>query len=138
MRKRTILRFLFIFMTATLLGACSGSSGSGTVNITATDFAYEASQTSFKVGVPYHFVVKNEGTVAHEIMIMKPMSGDGMDMEEMDKLALAHIEASDLEPGQTATLDYTFTEPAAMGTLEFACHVKGHYEQGMHLAIEVK
>lgn len=138
MHKRSMIVLTVGLMFAVLLGACGGSSGPKTVNITATDYTYEVSQTTFKVGVPYRFVIKNEGTVPHELMIMKPMEGTGMDMEEMDKLALANVESDDLGPGETATLDYTFMEPAAMGDLEFACHIKGHYEQGMHVPIEVQ
>jgi uncharacterized cupredoxin-like copper-binding protein len=139
MKKNSWLIVAFALIAGGVVGACSGSSGPKTVNITATDFKYEASQTTFKVGVPYHFVIKNEGSVPHELMIMKPMTEEaGMDMEEMDKLALANVESDELEPGQTATLDYTFMEPAAMGELEFACHIKGHYDQGMHLPIEVQ
>jgi len=136
--KRSVFLVLTSLLIGTLLGACGGSSGPKTVNITATDFKYDVSQTTFKVGVPYHFVIKNEGSVPHELMIMKPMQESGMDMEEMDKLALANVESDELEPGQTATLDYTFMEPAAMGELEFACHIKGHYDQGMHVPIEVQ
>jgi len=136
--KRSVFLALTSLLIGILLGACGGSSGPKTVNITATDFKYDVSQTTFKVGVPYHFVIKNEGSVPHELMIMKPMQESGMDMEEMDKLALANVESDELEPGQTATLDYTFMEPAAMGELEFACHIKGHYDQGMHVPIEVQ
>jgi uncharacterized cupredoxin-like copper-binding protein len=139
MRKRLLFFLMASLAVASVLAACGGaSSGPVTVNITAKDFKFETSQTTFQVGVPYHFVVKNEGTVPHEIMIMEPMEGTGMDMEEMDALALAHIEADELEPGDTATLDYTFEEAAPEGTLEFACHVKGHYEQEMRLPIVVR
>lgn len=34
--------------------------------------------------------------------------------------------------------EYIFTNPAQAGTLEFACHLPGHYEAGMKLAIVVK
>lgn len=125
-----------------ILTACGGQGGAKTVNITLTDYAIESSQTSFEVGVPYHFVVTNKGESNHEIMIMPPFTEEqmsmNMDMEEMDKMALAMIEEDDLEPGKTMTLDYTFTEPAPAGTLEFACHSTGHYEQGMKLPITVK
>lgn len=107
-----------------------------------TDYAIESSQTSFEVGVPYHFVVTNKGATNHEIMIMPPFTEEQMSMnmymEEMDKMALVMIEEDELEPGKTMTLDYTFTEPAPAGTLEFACHSTGHYEQGMMLPITVK
>jgi len=124
------------------LAACGSQDGAKTVNITLTDYAIESSQTSFEVGVPYHFVVTNKGPSNHEIMIMSPLTeeqmGMSMDMEEMDKMALAMIEEDDLETGKTMTLDYTFSEPAPAGTLEFACHSSGHYEQGMKLPITVK
>ena len=56
-----------------------------------------------------------------------------MDMAEMDKMALAMIETDELMPGKTQTFDYTFAKPAPSGSLEFACHTPGHYEQGMKL-----
>ncbi len=127
-----------------LLTACGGggAADSGEVQITLTDFGIESSVTEFKVGVPYHFVVTNEGQVEHEFMIMPPLTegqmGMAMDMGELDETALAMIEAADLPAGATATLDFTFTEAAPAGTLEFACHVPGHYEAGMKLSIVVK
>jgi len=125
-----------------LLTACGGQGSSNTVKITLTDFGIESSRTSFEVGVPYHFVVTNKGVVEHEIMLMAPMTEEqmsmNMDMEEMDAMALAHIEAEELQPDKTAEMDYTFTEPAPAGTLEFSCHIAGHYEAGMKLPITVK
>lgn len=125
-----------------LLTACGAQSDSNEVTITLTDFGVVSSRTSFEVGVPYHFTVTNNGAVNHEIMIMAPLTEDqmmmNMDMEEMDKMALAMIEEDELTPGATKTLDYTFTEPAPAGTLEFACHVEGHYVAGMKLPITVK
>ena len=35
-------------------------------------------------------------------------------------------------------LGRAFTKAAPPGTLEFACHEEGHYEQGMHLPISVR
>ncbi|MDP1546164.1 MAG: hypothetical protein Q8L87_09080 [Anaerolineales bacterium] len=140
-----IFKRLFIMLSAVgmLLTACSGQ---GTVapvevTITLTEFGIEPSLTEFKTGVPYHFVVTNEGAVEHEIMIMPPLTEDdmgmAMDMEELDELALVMIEASDLPVGGTASFDYTFTEAAPAGALEFACHTPGHYEAGMKLPITV-
>jgi uncharacterized cupredoxin-like copper-binding protein len=105
----------------------------------AGEFTITAAETTFRVGVPYRFVVTNAGTVPHEFMIMPVMSGamGQMDMEHMDQMALAVIDEEDLPPGATASVDVTFTAPAPAGTLELACHVAGHYEAGMHLAIEV-
>ncbi len=125
---------------AVLLAACGARSDSGQVTVTLTEFGMASSQASFEVGVPYHFVVTNQGAINHEIMLMAPTMADqmGMTMEGMDKMALAKIAADDLPPGATRTFDYTFTEPAATGALEFSCHLSGHYEAGMKLPITVK
>lgn len=125
-----------------LLTACGAQSGSNEVTITLTEFGIRSSRTTFEVGVPYRFVVTNEGAVEHELMIMPPLTEAqmdmNMDMHELDELALAFIEEDELPSGATATLDFTFTEPAPDGTLEFACHTPGHYEEGMKLPIIVK
>lgn len=124
------------------LAACGAQSSSNDVSITLTEFGIESSQTSFEIGVPYHFVVTNNGVVEHEMMVMPPLTEDqmgmGMSMNQMDDMALAMVEAADLQPGKTASFDYTFTEPAPAGTIEFACHTPGHYEAGMKLPITVK
>lgn len=138
---RFVYKLLPILMIAAL-SACAGGSSKPNqpvdVEITANEFGFESSLTTFSVGVPYHFVVTNKGTVAHEFMILEPMEPGTMSMEEMDDMALALIEEDDLPPGATASVDVTFTEPAPPGTLEFACHTPGHYEAGMKLAITVE
>jgi len=135
---------LIFALLATLLSACgstaSAASNKGPVNVTVTlsEFAFQSSLTDFKVGVPYHFTIINKGAIPHELMIVKPLdNSSNMTMEEMDNMALADVEADDLPAGGTATLDYTFTAPATPGTLEFACHIPGHYESGMKLPITV-
>jgi uncharacterized cupredoxin-like copper-binding protein len=132
---------IVLFIAGLLLTACGGSNPSE-VKITLNEFGIESSTTDFQKGVPYRFVVTNEGTVEHEMMIMPPVMPDSMgmamDMGEMDKMALVMIEASDLPAGATASFDYTFTESAPDGSLELACHTPGHYEAGMKLRITVQ
>jgi uncharacterized cupredoxin-like copper-binding protein len=136
--------FFGVFIVALFLGlaACSSAQTDPnqpvTVKITADDFSFQSSLTNFKVGVPYHFEVTNQGKVAHEIMLVKPIEAGMMDMETMDAMALAHIEETDLQPGTTQSFDYTFTEAAPAGQLEFSCHLTGHYEAGMKLSITVQ
>ena len=132
-----------LIVTGLLLTACGGAASTQTeVKVTLTDFGIQSSVTEFKVGVPYHFVVTNTGAIPHEFMLMPPLMADhmgmAMDMEELDEMALAHIGEDELQPGATVSFDYTFTEPAPSGTLEFACHIPGHYEAGMKLGITVK
>lgn len=107
------------------------------VRVTASEFKFDASQTEFAAGRRYRFVVTNRGTVNHEFMIMPPV-GAGMSMEQMDEMALTMIEEDDLPAGATKTIEVMFPEPAPEGTLEFACHVPGHYEAGMRLPIVVR
>lgn len=133
---------VLLVVAVLVITACGAQSDSNEVTITLTDFGIESSRDTFEVGVPYHFVVTNNGAINHEIMIMAPLTEDqmmmDMDMEQMDEMALAMIEEDELTPGTTKTLDYTFTEPASAGELEFVCHVEGHYEAGMRLPITVK
>jgi uncharacterized cupredoxin-like copper-binding protein len=127
-----------------LLSACGGGgSASKTpvdVTITLTDFGVSSSLTTFQVGTPYHFTVKNDGVVPHEIYIMAPKSGT-MTPDQIQSLkteALVGLSQDDLPAGATKTMDYTFTKAYPAGTLEFACHLPGHYEAGMHLPITVQ
>lgn len=109
-----------------------------TVNVTVSDFTVVASQATFKTGVAYHFVVHNASTsVSHELMAIKPMSGDGMSMEDMDKMALFMVSSTQLAPGAIKAFDYTFTQVYSAGQLELACHVGSHYALGMHTPVTV-
>ncbi len=108
-----------------------------TVDLTDSQ-AIESDVTTFKVGVPYHFVVENTGFRKHELMIVQPIEAGTMDMEHMDEMALHVVEEDDLEPGATVEFDFTFPADAAGTSLEFACHIPDHYEAGMHLPITVE
>lgn len=126
-----------------LLVACGESSGTMVhantrqVQISESDFQISSSVTTFIPGVPYHFVVTNNGHVEHELMLM-PENMDtmnGLTMHSMDQMAL--LEVRHLAPGQTKTLDYTFPV-STMGThLQFSCHYPGHYQAGMSLNVTV-
>ena len=133
--------WIVVILAGMLLTACGGSK-TNEVKITLTDFSIKSSMTEFQTGVTYHFVVTNDGAVEHEFMVLPPTMTDSMgmpmDMKDLDKMALVMIDASDLQSGKTASFDYTFTNSAPDGSLEFACHTPGHYEAGMKLPITVK
>ena len=112
-------------------------SGAVTVNVRAGEYFFKSDMTTFKVGVPYHFIVHNIGAIPHELMIVQPIMAGMMSMDAMDSMAVGHIEDADLQTGQTSTLDLTFTRPYPTGTLEMACHVGQHYEKGMHIPVNV-
>ena len=139
---RHIVRFVpLMVLVVAVLAACGGggaaSGGATQVQVTLTDFKIDSSLTTFSVGVPYHFVVTNKGAVAHEFVIMPPEQGTQGSEAQLPSTALAGIAGKDLPAGASKTLDYTFTQAPA-GGLEFACHLPGHYEAGMHTPITVK
>lgn len=137
-----------LLLPGLVLGAagCGGddddAAGDDVVHVALTDTpteqSVESDLTTFEAGTSYHFVVENTGSLAHELMIVEPIEPGVMDMEEMDEMALYVIEEDDLEAGATVEFDYTFPASAAGDTLEFACHLAGHYELGMHAPITVQ
>ena len=133
MSKSLILSIALVVVVAFVLSACGGAPAQAAkkpvdVQITLTEFKIESSVTDFTVGTPYHFVITNKGALAHDWMIIP--SG-----EQDEAKALVKVEDTDLQPNTTVTRDFTFTQA---GDPEFACHVKGHYEAGMHMPITVK
>ncbi len=126
--------WMAIAMVALTLAACAGSASgaaantSAPVQITLSEFKIDSSLTTFAMNTPYHFVIKNTGSAAHEWTIMPRGETD------VSK-ALVKVGQDRLTPGTTVTQDFTFTKP---GQYEFACHVPGHYEAGMKLEIVVQ
>jgi uncharacterized cupredoxin-like copper-binding protein len=152
-----------IFLAAALTGllalaaaACGGSEPAtakpAEVQITLTEFKTESSLTSFEKGKTYRFNIENQGKLAHEWNVVPRGSTAHMEMPwvgwrpswlVVPRGSTAHMEmlkaigADQLPPGARVTVEYAF--PSSIpGPLEFACHVAGHYEAGMHIDIEVK
>src|SRR6266699_1552959 len=127
-----------------LIAACGGSGGSTTgggrgntipsgmqqVQVKEIEFKITSSVTTFSSGTHYHFVVTNNGKTAHEFMILPKSEGNmEMEMGDMHKITFAFIDM--IHPGETKTLDYTFSASAADSHPEFACSLPGHYDAGM-------
>lgn len=136
------MRLKWLMVVVLLLASVGCSGDSNEVHITTSETSsgqtITSDVTTFTAGESYHFVVDNDGVAAHELMIMEPMESGMMDMEEMDELALFVVEEDDLEPGATFEFDYTFPAESVGMPLEFACHIPGHYEAGMHLPITIE
>ena len=94
---------------ALLLAACASSTptteeaGATQVTVTLSEFSIAMSRTRFDAAGEYTFTVTNDGQVPHEFMVVPPMSGDGMAMDEMDEMAVFVIGAEELPPGATVT-----------------------------------
>lgn len=86
------------------------------VSVTLAEFKIDSSLSVFHVGVPYHFIITNNGMIAHELNV-------------------ANLDARPVAPGATVTLDLTFPSQAQA---EFACHLPSHYEAGMKLPLTVE
>lgn len=136
MRSKLVLWLLLVGLVLAV-SACGPAatpapSGPAEVTVTLTEFAITSSLTTLQVGTPYSFVVTNNGSIAHEILIEpagavdEPLEAGGREAE---------IEEEDLPAGASATLEWTFTEA---GDFQLACHVVGHYEAGMVLPIVVQ
>jgi uncharacterized cupredoxin-like copper-binding protein len=109
------------------------TAGAITVFVTLVDFKIYSTVTTFKVGVPYYFVVTNRGPSVHEFAIF-PDKPDGsplpMDVQYVHRL----IEIEQVAPGSTIKLNFVFS---AAGRDEIACQMRGHYQAGMRLPIVV-
>lgn len=156
--KRT-LSFLIVLLAIVVMTACSSSTSTATqspaqpaatqttaeipqtgigtkVDIKLADNTIDASTTTFKVGVPYTFVITNNGKHTHNFNINSPVSTAGsLDAALND--ALLAVPQDQLGPGQTATVEFTFPDSAAGKPLEFSCLIKRHYEDGMQVNINV-
>ena len=106
------------------------------VDITLADNTIESSLATFQAGVPYTFVIKNAGRHAHNFNINTPVSVAGS-LDGALSTALLAVDQAQLNPGATATVEYTFPDSAAGAQLEFSCLIRRHYEDGMLLPITV-
>jgi len=113
------------------------ASGTGTqVDITLADNTIDSSLTTFQVDVPYTFVITNTGRHGHNFNISTPVSITGS-LESALASALLAVKQSELGPGASVTVEYTFPESAAGQPLEFSCLIRMHYQDGMLLGITV-
>jgi len=131
--RRVVLSIVAMLAIAVLVGACASAGGQASgspteVQIALSEFKIESPQTTFDTGTAYRFVIKNEGTTAHDWSIMPRGETD-------ENQALIQVDEAELPAGATVTQDFTFTQT---GEFEFACHVPGHYEAGMLLPITVR
>ena len=113
------------------------SSGNGTeVDVTLADNTIQSSVTTFKVGVPYRFVIINNGNHQHNFNINPPVDVAGSLDAALSK-ALLSVDQGQLPIGGGTTVTYTFPASAVGQKLEMSCLIKRHYEDGMRLQITV-
>ena len=109
--------------------------GAVIVTVTEVEFAIIPSITTFRVGVPYYFVVTNKGKQTHAFTFV-PTYPDGKPMDEYYQYDHMLVGLDTIPPGTTQTINHTFTK-ADIGHYEMACRMRGHYMAGMHLVAQV-
>ena len=102
-----------------------------TVKVAVFDaMRYKPQSLTVKPGETIRFVVTNAGKIRHEFVIAtaeEQREHDAM-MRKMPNMVHHDPNALTLAPGDTKTLSWQFGQP---GTVQFACHVPGHYQAGM-------
>jgi uncharacterized cupredoxin-like copper-binding protein len=126
--KFSRLSLLVVVVLAVGLAACGGGGGAAqsgtgkTVNVEATEFAFNPNAFSGTVGQKITFKVTNKGTVDHNFVVLNT---DGS--QELTKTVV--------KVGTTVSLDFT---PTAAGDYQIDCNLPGHKEAGMQGKLTVK
>ncbi len=106
------------------------------VEIKLADNTINSTVTSFKTGVPYTFVISNRGRHEHNFNVAPPVALAGGYAEALAQALLA-VDETQIPPGSSLTVEFTFPESAAGAKLEFSCLIRRHYEDGMRQDITV-
>jgi uncharacterized cupredoxin-like copper-binding protein len=110
-----------------------GSEADRTIEVDAFDMAFDLERIEVEAGEVVTFVVTNTGEAVHEFTL-----GDAaMQQEHADEMAAdaqghSHDDAPNtvtVDPGETEELTWRFGDA---GEIQYACHVPGHYQAGMH------
>ncbi len=107
--------------------------GEVTVEMDIEHSVFSPTELRVVEGTRVRFVVVNGDPIAHELIVGPPdvhaRHATGTEAEHPSIPGEVSVGA-DL----TAVTTFTFDDP---GTFEFACHLPGHYEYGMHGEVEV-
>ena len=101
-----------------------------TIAISAEDIKFDPTVVFVRSGETVKFVITNYGKLSHEFMIGDRSEQEEHEREMQSTKGMGHTEPNvvSISPGETKTLVWQFGNE---GTLEFACHVPGHYAAGM-------
>jgi uncharacterized cupredoxin-like copper-binding protein len=114
----------------------NGQPVSRTIHVETTDtLRFVHDHLDVRAGETIAYEIRNAGNLPREFFIGSPE--EQLEHErEIASGAPMHAEPGqiDVPAGQTVQLVYTFQQP---GTLEYGCHVPGHYPAGMRGTITV-
>ena len=114
-----------------------------TIEVDANDnLSFGPDDFEVSAGETIQFVITNSGAIPHDFTIGDQAAHDAheAEMAEMAEMAEGAMHHGDpnaviLEPGETKSLTWTFTET---GTVLIGCHQPGHYAGGMKGTVEVE
>lgn len=122
-----------------LLAACSslGADQPTTVTVEVNDSGFQTAVVEIVAGQPSRIVLKNTGTVEHQLGITDiPLVTKGSDAAGHSMAGMSGTMAPEMEqlmvhmmaaPGSMTSLDLT---PSMAGEYTFRCVIPGHTEQG--------
>jgi uncharacterized cupredoxin-like copper-binding protein len=109
---------------------------SRTIQVSTLDtLRFSPDVLSVRAGQSIAFEINNPGVLPHEFFIGTSAEQQAHEREMASGAPMqAEPNAVDVPAGTTMRLVYTFDQP---GTLEYGCHVSGHYPAGMRGTITV-
>ncbi|MEJ2710048.1 MAG: cupredoxin domain-containing protein [Anaerolineales bacterium] len=134
MRKRTNIFGIIALLVVSLLAACSTGPKSIDQSVTMSEFAFDPAQISVPAGSQVNLTLVNDGTLAHEFVIIKkdmqvtaPFDED----QDEDKIYWEN----EVEAGESES--EVFSAPEEPGEYQIICGIAGHLEQGMQGTLTV-
>jgi uncharacterized cupredoxin-like copper-binding protein len=118
-------------------GSRAGDGPERMVVMTMHHSRFEPSTMRVAPGQRVRFVLRNTDPIDHEFIL-----GDDAVQRRHEQGRERHHHGEvpgerSVAAGQEATTTYTFAAGQAGRTLEFACHLPGHYAYGMHGTVRV-
>jgi uncharacterized cupredoxin-like copper-binding protein len=134
MRKQTNIFGIIALLVVSLLAACSTGPKSIDQSVTMSEFAFDPAQISVPAGSQVNLTLVNDGTLAHEFVIIKkdmqvtaPFDED----QDEDKIYWEN----EVEAGESES--EVFSAPEEPGEYQIICGIAGHLEQGMQGTLTV-
>ncbi len=108
-----------------------------TIELSAADLTFTPTQIAVAIGETVKFEVRNDGQLEHEFILGSKAEQVEHEqaMTAMAAMNTTHINGVSVAPGKTGTLIWTFTHA---GSIQYACHVPGHYVAGMVGELTIK
>jgi uncharacterized cupredoxin-like copper-binding protein len=130
----TTHRLLVMLGLTLTLAACGSNAATSTdpqaIIMNLSEFQFQPAEITVNVGQPIKLVLKNNGTVLHDLVSMDAkveVKAEHGAEHAMPGMADPALHAA-VEAGKQGTLEFTATAP---GTYTFYCTESGHQEAGM-------